>query len=305
MPRANTDQPVTLSQFSVVMRGAPPARAAAWHAAFVPDMLSEQIAPYDIRQAAFLASAANETGGLRLLDEADLSYINTPYARVIAVFGHSAPSQVDFEAWRMLGRPQFDINFLNWVYDDAHRGPGYGLGNTHPGDGWRYRGMGPGATTGLGNFRMLARLTGLPLVEDPELVKTPEAGAKICAVQWHVNGCNELVQDGSQAGFLNAMRRLNAGLHDFSHHLAFWEVAKAALANDDPGQPPEPLPFDARRRQVSALQEALIKAGFDTKGIDGISGPNTRAAVLAFQKAKGLTVDGIVGPRTLAALGLA
>lgn len=35
---------------------------------------------------------------------------------------------------------------------------------------------------------------------------------------------------------------------------------------------------------------------------DGIYGPNTEAAVRAFQRSKGLAVDGIVGPNTLAAL---
>ncbi|HWT25614.1 MAG TPA: NlpC/P60 family protein, partial [Solirubrobacteraceae bacterium] len=37
---------------------------------------------------------------------------------------------------------------------------------------------------------------------------------------------------------------------------------------------------------------------------DGVFGPQTRAAVIAFQREKGLEVDGVVGPQTLAALGL-
>ena len=36
--------------------------------------------------------------------------------------------------------------------------------------------------------------------------------------------------------------------------------------------------------------------------MDGIFGPKTEAAVKSFQRGKGLTVDGIVGPRTWAAL---
>jgi peptidoglycan hydrolase-like protein with peptidoglycan-binding domain len=50
-------------------------------------------------------------------------------------------------------------------------------------------------------------------------------------------------------------------------------------------------------RQVELLQQAL-----DGVTVDGNFGPETEAAVRAFQASKGLTVDGIVGPLTSAAL---
>lgn len=53
---------------------------------------------------------------------------------------------------------------------------------------------------------------------------------------------------------------------------------------------------------VVTLQTALKQLGFDPNGVDGIYGPGTQAAVIAFQKAKGLTPDGICGPDTMAAL---
>ncbi len=58
----------------------------------------------------------------------------------------------------------------------------------------------------------------------------------------------------------------------------------------------------SRGDAVRDLQGGLASAGFDPGPVDGIFGARTDAAVRAFQAAKGLAVDGIVGPLTWAAL---
>lgn len=56
-------------------------------------------------------------------------------------------------------------------------------------------------------------------------------------------------------------------------------------------------------QDVEAVQQALVDAGFPTD-VDGVFGPATAAAVRAFQRSAGITVDALVGPGTRAALGI-
>lgn len=55
---------------------------------------------------------------------------------------------------------------------------------------------------------------------------------------------------------------------------------------------------------VKKLQMSLLAAGFNPGKIDGVFGPQTKKAVLSFQKSKNLAQDGIVGRNTWAALGV-
>ncbi|CAN7482391.1 peptidoglycan-binding protein [Caballeronia sp. LjRoot34] len=56
---------------------------------------------------------------------------------------------------------------------------------------------------------------------------------------------------------------------------------------------------------VKTLQQALTGHGFSPGAVDGTYGQGTVAAVIAFQKSEGLLPDGVAGPRTLSALGIA
>lgn len=63
-----------------------------------------------------------------------------------------------------------------------------------------------------------------------------------------------------------------------------------------------PLRMGSRGEAVVQLQTNLTQLGYDTNGTDGIFGEDTKAAVMAFQRAYGLSADGVVGSATQEAI---
>lgn len=64
------------------------------------------------------------------------------------------------------------------------------------------------------------------------------------------------------------------------------------------------LRVGSRGEEVKTLQTKLKRWGYYSGNVDGIFGAGTKAAVVYFQKANGLTPDGVVGATTAKALGM-
>ena len=62
--------------------------------------------------------------------------------------------------------------------------------------------------------------------------------------------------------------------------------------------------YGSRGEEVRTIQDKLKRWGYYTGNVDGIYGSQTVAAVKKFQQKNGLTVDGIAGTKTLAAMGI-
>jgi putative chitinase len=103
------------------------------------------------------------------------------------------------------------------------------LGNTHPGDGCRYKGRGLIQITGRFNYLScsLALFGDDRLIEHPDLLETTTAACRSAAWFWQTNGCNELADNGN---FERITRRINGGLNGHPDRLALYEKAKAALS---------------------------------------------------------------------------
>ena len=92
--------------------------------------------------------------------------------------------------------------------------------------------------------------------------------------------------------------------------LLLWKIAVILLVNIlvvlAVAQPA--LPALSRRgsrgEEVKQIQTVVKERDLYEGNIDGIYGSQTEKAVIQFQKQMGLTPDGIVGPKTLSAMGL-
>jgi len=148
-----------------------------------------------LRASAFLAQIAHESAELRFMEE---------------IWGPTA-QQKKYE-------PPSDV---------ATR-----LGNTQPGDGFRYRGRGPIQITGRSNYQTFGGQLGVDLVGNPDLAATPQIAFSTAGLFWKMNGLNELadVED-----FIAITRRINGGLNGLADRQKYYEIAKELLGAEEPG----------------------------------------------------------------------
>lgn len=101
------------------------------------------------------------------------------------------------------------------------------LGNTQPGDGVRFKGRGLIQITGRANYARCGAALGLELLEHPELLSDPGNASRSAAWFWMTHGLNELADADN---FRKITLRINGGLTGQEDRLAYWELAKEALA---------------------------------------------------------------------------
>jgi putative chitinase len=174
---------MTEEQFKEAM-GCAPEIAAAWHMPMERAMAAYSINT-PLRIAAFLATIAHESRGLRDLEE-NLYYSRAERLSAVWPSRFSKPGVI---ANGLLPPESYACNperLANAVYCDR-----MGNGPASSGDGWRYRGRGPGQHTGAAQYERCGKAIGVNLLSDPDKLKEPHWGSLATAETWAHNRCND------------------------------------------------------------------------------------------------------------------
>jgi putative chitinase len=178
-----------------------------------------------LRIAHVLAQQCVETGRFGTLVES----LNYSEAGLLATFSRSRISAADCAR---LGRkategplsPERQQAIANIVYGGA-----FGrdqLGNTQPGDGWRFRGRGAKQTTGRTNYARVKALTGIDVITSPALLEDPDNGMRAATLFWTDKRCNGY----ADADDIEALTRaVNGGINGLADRRVALDRAKAIL----------------------------------------------------------------------------
>jgi putative chitinase len=101
------------------------------------------------------------------------------------------------------------------------------LGNTHPGDGKRYKGRGLIQLTGRHNYTTASAAMNAPYVEQPELVERFPAAAIVSGWFWDTHKINHHADNNDVKAVTKA---INGGLNGLQNREAYLKYARSAMA---------------------------------------------------------------------------
>lgn len=163
-----------------------------------------------IRLCMFLANTADESGQLNYTHELwGPTYFQKMYER-------------DFSrAWPP-------------TMKDGRNNSAWSLGNSEPGDGFRFRGHGLIQTTGRANHEKLKQVFGIDFVANPELLEGPVWACESAGYYWMSAGCNAMADKGDFDGACDLVNRGKKTLAigdsvNYRDRLAYFERAKTVL----------------------------------------------------------------------------
>jgi putative chitinase len=103
------------------------------------------------------------------------------------------------------------------------------LGNTHPGDGEKYKGRGLLQVTGRNNYISVMLALGVDCLEHPEILAEPVNACRASAWWWKQHNLNQLADLGTQGAFKRITKIINGGYNGWEDRLAIYNKAREVL----------------------------------------------------------------------------
>jgi putative chitinase len=268
--------------------------SAEWYNA-----LCEMLPKYDIttpeRVVGFVTQCAHESNNFRNLEE-NLNYSGDALIRVFGRYFGAPPKRNASEFAR---NPE---KIANYVYMDEFRSPSGRLGNTQPGDGWRFRGRGIKQLTGRNNYAAFGKSIGMTAEQAADYVATKKGALESACWFWKTNNLNRFADRKDITGLSRAINGGNIGLDDRTNR---WNRGLTIIGSV--------APLNAAPTASSSASQAVLRRGSNGPEVvrlqralgisaDGNFGPGTETALRQWQAGAGLTADGVAGPQTLSRL---
>jgi putative chitinase len=165
--------------------------------------------------AHFLAQAFHESVGFTQL----LENMNYSAERLMQVWPSRFPNRAIADQYAR--QPE---KLANFVY-------GGRLGNTQPGDGWRYRGRGIFQLTGRANYAAYAADSGIDVVGNPDLLLQPKAACDSAAWFWNrrFHQSRRLNQWAAEDNLTAITTAINGGLNGIGDRQAWLRRIKTTI----------------------------------------------------------------------------
>lgn len=201
-----------------------------------PKVLAEFDITTELRLAHLMAQISHENGAGTIVRES----MNYSAPRMMQIFGvgrHSA-AVTEAEAEALAYKP---AKIAERVYGLGNPKKAKELGNTKPGDGFRFRGNGDLQLTGRGSHERIGALIGVDLAGNPEQLEDPAISFRVACAEFNKLNCIPAADDDDVR---LVTRRVNGGYNGLAEREVWLRKWKAALAvaEDEPGVATAPVP---------------------------------------------------------------
>jgi len=279
---------MAISAIDVIEKFAPSANKA-YRAAFADGQsrLDDAGITTALRLAHFMAQCMHETGALTILVESGrYSAKNLGTMWDSGNWHRYFANRAECVAMAEQCKKDSGVALFSLVYGKRM---GNGPKETH--DGWNFRGRGILQTTGRESYRIFGDRCKVNFEGDPDLVVASEHALKPALQEWtdkHLNVAAD--RDDIEA----VTRGINGGLVGLSSRRSWLAKIKAFLVDNQ----------EVEHTIEWRVQEALSKAGFDLGKPDGVIGPRSRLAIIAYRAKHNLAPGTKIDADLIASLGL-